>query len=118
MRTVALFGLMICAGCATTPTPTTAIGTATQINTAALTAAIALAQAGTLSSAQLKDIVNITNAAEAALVTAEAAVNAGNATSASATLTAVTATLTALTTCLNDKTTSAITACVVGVPQP
>ena len=77
--------LLLLAGCATV---TNSIGTATQLNTAALTAAVSLAQSGAISSKQLAEVTNVTNGVEAALVLAEQASNAGNSATASATYTA------------------------------
>src|SRR5271154_6516058 len=106
--------LLLLAGCATV---TNSIGTATQLNTAALTAAVSLAQSGAISSKQLAEVTNVTNGVEAALVLAEQASNAGNSATASATYTAVMATLTAVTACLTPKApASTIDACIVGVP--
>lgn len=108
---------LLLVGCAATPT--TEIGSATQLNTAALTAAVSLAQSGAISSKQLAAVMNVTNGIEAALVLAEQASNAGNTTSAKATYTAVMATLAAVTACLTPKApASTIDACIAGVPAP
>ena len=116
MKRLTLLMPLILAGCATTSV-TSDIATATQLNTAALTAATSLAQSGAISSAQLKAIYTVTNSVEAVLVTAEQAENAGNATTATATYTAALATISALTGCLKG-TAATITACIIGVPQP
>ena len=110
--------LLSLAGCATTPTPTSAIDTAAQLNNAALNAAIALGTAGAIGSKDLQNVENITNAVDGLLKTAEAAVVAGQSGSATATLTAVTTTLSQLAICLADKGEPAIAACLAGVPQP
>jgi hypothetical protein len=112
--------LTLClAGCASTPTVTSSIATAAQLNTAALTAAVSLANSGAISSTQLAKVITATNAVEAALVVAEQASNAGNATSATATFTAAMTSLTAISACLvPGGTASTIDACIAKVPAP
>jgi hypothetical protein len=106
-------------GCASTPTVTSSIATAAQLNTAALTAAVSLANSGAISSAQLAKVITATNAVEAALVVAEQASNAGNATSATATFTAAMTSLTAISACLKPgAVASTIDACIAGVSAP
>lgn len=118
MRRLAILAAVVLAGCASTSIRSD-ISTATQLNTAALSAAVSLAQSGAISSAQLKGVYSVTNAVEAALVLAEQAENAGNANSAQATYTAVLATIGAVTACLTPKApASTIDACIIAVPAP
>jgi len=112
---------LVLAGCASTPsvTPvTSAISTAAQLNTAALTAAVSLANSKAISSAQLSKVVAVTNGVEAALVLAEQAVNAGNQATAQEKLNAAMATVSALTACLAPKSISQVDACIAGVQAP
>ena len=93
------------------------IGSASQLDTTALTLAASLAQSGVISSAQLKQVNSVALSVEAALTLAETAANANDQATAQAKYTAALTALTAVTACLQGSAT-AITSCLAGVENP
>jgi hypothetical protein len=89
-------------GCASTPTATftQALAAAEAADDAVLTTSTSLLQAGTITSAQAKKILTITDGLNATLTLANNAYQAGNLSSAQAQLTTVTAVITTVQSCL------------------
>ncbi len=108
-------------GCATTPAPSFSelLVSAEALDDATVVTATALLNAGSLSSAQARKILSLTDAVNAALSLAQSTYAAGNTASASAKLTLETAILTALNNCLRaTPVQSTIDACTAAVGNP